>query len=322
MQKKVRVAAAQFEHASGNKPVNIATMERMIREASELGVEVLIFPECCVTGYWFLRNLSHDQLVTLAECVPSGPTSVRLLELSQQYGMSIGAGLVEICPEGQLFNTYLVAMPDGQVVSHRKLHCFVNAAMSSGQSITVFETPHGFKAGLLICYDNNLVENVRLTALAGAEVIFAPHQTGGCASQDPNIMGLVDPSLWHNRHQDSSAIESEFRGDKGRGWLMRWLPSRAHDNGVFYIFSNGVGMDDNEVRTGNAMIIDTYGRVLNETWVANDALVIADLCPGLRVDNTGQRWISARRPELYTNLTIPTGMEVDIRTARFGGKGA
>lgn len=322
MQKIVRVAAAQFEHVSGNKPVNLAKIERMVAEASELGVEVLIFPECCVTGYWFLRNLTHDQLVSLAEYVPSGPTSLRLLELSRKYGMSIGAGLVEISLDGQLFNTYVVAMPDGQVVSHRKLHCFVNPAMSSGQSVTVFETPHGFKAGLLICYDNNLVENVRLTALAGAEVIFAPHQTGGCASKDPNIMGLVDPALWHNRHHNAPAIESEFRGDKGRGWLLRWLPSRAHDNGVFYIFSNGVGMDDNEVRTGNAMIIDTYGRILNETCVARDALVIADLCPDLLVDNTGQRWISARRPELYTNLTIPTGREVDIRTARFGGKGA
>ncbi len=32
---------------------------------------------------------------------------------------------------------------------------------------------------------------------------------------------------------------------------MRWLPSRAHDNGVFYLFSNGVGLDDDEIRTGN-----------------------------------------------------------------------
>ena len=55
---------------------------------------------------------------------------------------------------------------------------------------------------------------------------------------------------------------------------MRWLPSRAHDNGLFLIFSNGVGADDDEVRTGNAMILDPYGRILAEsrrsatTWSA------------------------------------------------------
>ena len=79
------------------------------------------------------------------------------------------------------------------------------------------------------------------------------------------------------RLADPEAIEKEFLSDKGRGWLMRWLPSRAHDNGLFLIFSNGVGVDDDEIRTGNAMILDPYGRILAETWKAGDAMVIADL---------------------------------------------
>jgi len=57
-------------------------------------------------------------------------------------------------------------------------------------------------------------------------------------------VGIIDMSLWENRKSDPESIEREFKGDKGRGWLLRWLPSRAHDNGVFYIFSNGVGKDD------------------------------------------------------------------------------
>jgi predicted amidohydrolase len=43
---------------------------------------------------------------------------------------------------------------------------------------------------------------------------------------------------------------------------MRWLPSRAHDNGMFLIFSNGIGPDDDEIRTGNAMILDPYGEII------------------------------------------------------------
>jgi hypothetical protein len=72
-------------------------------------------------------------------------------------------------------------------------------------------------------------------------------------------MGLVDKALWENRHADPAAIEAELRGPKSRGWLMRWLPTRAHDNGLFLVYSNGVGVDDNEIRTGNAMILDPQG---------------------------------------------------------------
>jgi predicted amidohydrolase len=124
-------------------------------------------------------------------------------------------------------------------------------------------------------------------------------------------MGLIDRRLWDNRHADPAAIEREFRSDKGRGWLMRWLPSRAHDNGLFLIFSNGVGVDDDEIRTGNAMILDPYGRVLAETWKAGDDVVVADLEASLLDKATGRLWIQARRPELYRELAVPTGRERD-----------
>ena len=102
---------------------------------------------------------------------------------------------------------------------------------------------------------------------------------------------------------------------------MRWLPSRAHDNGVFYVFSNGVGADDDEVRTGNAMIIDPYGRILKETWAAADKMVIADLDMSFIPESTGQRWIRTRRPDLYSPLTEFTGKEVSTRKLRFDSKG-
>lgn len=133
-------------------------------------------------------------------------------------------------------------------------------------------------------------------------------------------MGLIDPKLWENRMADPEAIEAEFRGPKGRAWLMRWLPARAHDNGMFLIFSNGVGLDDNEVRTGNAMILDPYGETLVETWKAADDMVVADLDASTLRMCTGQRWIKSRRPDLYGPLTVPTGKEEDTRTLRFARK--
>jgi len=130
-------------------------------------------------------------------------------------------------------------------------------------------------------------------------------------------MGLIERHVWDNRHNDPQAIRREFLGDKGRGWLMRWLPSRAHDNGVFLIFSNGVGVDDDEIRTGNAMILDPYGRILVETCEAGDAMVVADLDASLLEQATGRLWIRARRPELYGPLTVRTGQERDTRQIKF-----
>jgi len=317
----IRVASVQFEHHNGDKNANLATIARFAEKAAEAGAEIVAFPECCITGYWFLRHLSRGALLDLAEPVFGGASSQFLAALSEKHGMTVGAGLVEIGDDGHLYNTYVVAMPDGTLERHRKLHCFISEHMVSGSEYTVFDTPHGCRVGVLTCYDNNLGENVRITALKGAEVLLAPHQTGGCTTPDPHTMGRVERTVWDNRERDPAAIEAEFRGPKGRAWLLRWLPTRAHDNGLFLVFSNGVGVDDDEVRTGNAMIIDPYGRILAETWHAGDAMVVADLDASLCENNTGRRWIKTRRPELYAPLAVPTGIEEDTRKVRFDGKG-
>jgi predicted amidohydrolase len=315
----IRVAAVQFQHKAGDKSANFAKIERFVKEAAVKGVEIIAFPEMCITGYWHVRNLSRDDVDSLAEPIPDGPSSNLLSAMAIEHHMTIGAGLIERGGDGSLFNSYAVAMSDGRVVRHRKLHAFEGPHMKSGDSYTVFDTPHGCRVGVLICYDNNLVENARITALMGAEILLAPHQTGGCRSRSPRAMGAIDLKLWENRKEDPAAIEAEFRGSKGRGWLMRWLPARAHDNGMFLVFANGVGADDDEVRTGNAMILDPYGEILTETNVADDAMVIADLDASVLPTSSGRRWLQVRRPELYSPLTIPLGTERGTFSVRFEG---
>lgn len=315
--KNIKSASVQFNHKPGDKEYNLNKIREFVASAARQKVDLLVFPEMCLTGYWHVRKLSKPDIAALAEPVPSGPSTQELLALSSEYNMTIGAGLIESTNEGDLYNTYVVAMPDGQIAFHRKLHCFISEHMSSGNEFTVFDIPQGAKVGVLICYDNNINENVRITALKGAEILLAPHQTGGCDSPSPRCMGKIDPELWEDRHDRPDAIEKEFRGSKGRDWLMRWLPSRAHDNGMFLIFSNGVGIDDDEVRTGNAMIIDPYGEIISETWKAADDMVVADLDPRELHKCTGQRWLTSRRPDLYGPLTEFTGREKKTRESRF-----
>lgn len=318
MQRNIRAAAAQFQSKPADKAYNRSRVEHFVEQAAREGVELLAFPECCLTGYWFLRKQSRQDLLDWAEPVPQGESAQWLQELARRHGMVIGVGLLERDANNRLYNAYAVALPDGALHCHRKLHAFIHPDVDNGEAYTVFDTPLGCRVGVLICYDNNLIENARMNALMGAEVLLSPHQTGGCRSRSPHAMGAIDPALWHRREQDPAAIEAEFRGSKGRGWLMRWLPARAHDNGLFLIFSNGVGQDDDEVRTGNAMIIDPYGRILAETSAAQDHYVAAELDAALQPESTGRRWLKARRPELYAPLAKPVGIEETIRDVRFG----
>jgi len=316
--KDIRVATVQLNHTAGDLAANLEKVEAFVVSAADQGVELIAFPEMCLTGYWHVRNLDRAAVEQLAQPVPSGTECQHIAQLSRRYEMTIGIGLIEQAASGTLFNSYFVAMPDGSFACHRKLHTFISPYMESGDQFTVFETPHGCKVGVLICYDNNLVENARINALMGAEVVLAPHQTGGCRSRSPHAMGAIDPQLWKNRHQYPAAVEAEFQGPKGRGWLMRWLPARAHDNGMFLLFSNGVGIDDDEVRTGNAMILDPYGEVVRESRCIEDDMVIADLKADLQPTSSGRRWLDARRPELYGPLCQPASGRADMREIRLG----
>ncbi|MDP6035645.1 MAG: nitrilase family protein [Verrucomicrobiota bacterium] len=313
----LRAAAVQFQHQPGDKSANLKIVREYTAKAAAQGVNLVVFPEMCITGYWHLRDFPRADLEALAEPVPDGETTQALLALAKEHELSVGAGFIERGKEGRLFNTYVVAMPDGRTAKHRKLHTFINQHMDSGDDYTVFDLPDGTRVGILICYDCNLGENVRITALKGAEVLLAPHQTGGCNTPSPRCMGAIDVELWENRDTDPAAIEAELKGPKGREWIMKWMPARAHDNGIFIIYSNGVGRDDNEVRTGNSMILDPYGDLLAETWKADNDMVVADLKADTRHMCTGVRWIRSRRPELYGTIATPTGREKDIRTVRF-----
>ncbi|QQE11789.1 nitrilase family protein [Planctomycetota bacterium] len=314
----MQVASVQFNHIPGDITANLNTITSFTKQAAEQGIELIAFPEMCITGYWHLRNFTREQLNPLTEQVPAGPSTQHLLNLATKYNISIGAGLIEHdSATDELFNTYIVAMPNGQIAKHRKLHCFINPNLSSGSDFTVFELPNGIKAGILICYDNNIIENVRITALKGAQILLAPHQTGGCLTPSPLCMGAIDINLWNNREAQRTELIEEFKGPKGRAWLMKWLPARAHDNGIFLIFSNGVGRDDNEIRTGNAMIFDPYGNILAETCESADTMITATLDFSLLPTSIGQRWIKTRRPDLYSHITQPTGKEEDVKKVRF-----
>jgi (R)-amidase len=226
----------------------------------------------------------------------------RLAAFARSLGIAIGAGLVEI-EDGLLYNTYVIVTADGLAAKHRKLHAFVSEFLTCGDRYTVFDLL-GCRFGILICYDNNLPENVRITAMMGAEIVLMPHVTGCLPSPMPG-RGTVEPEIWHNRERDPVRCRQEFDGPKGRGWLMRWLPARCWENGVFALYSNPIGVEGGTIKPGGAMILDPFGEVIAECRTLGDDVSLATLDPQKLELASGASYIKARRPELYGKMTEP-----------------
>jgi predicted amidohydrolase len=299
----IRVATAQFEHRNNDKAFNLGRIEALTRRAVEKGAEIVSFHECSISGYTFLQRLSRDELAALAEPIPAGPSIRELERIARTYGAVVMAGLIEAGESGRFHNCYVTVGPDGYITKFRKLHTFINAHLSPGDSYNVIDLL-GLKAGFLICYDNNLPENVRITTMLGAEVIFMPHVTGCLPSTMPG-RGTVDRALWENRLNDPVRLRQEFDGPKGRGWLLRWLPARAWENGVYAVFSNPIGLDDDTIKPGLSMIFDPYGEVLVECRELDDDVVVGLLTNEKIQSSSGRRYLRARRPELYGKLVEP-----------------
>jgi 5-aminopentanamidase len=296
----IKISTAQFENRSGDKVYNIAVINKLSKKAAEEGSKAIAFHECSITGYTFARHLSKQQMLDIAEYIPEGESISKLTEISRNHKIAILAGLFEKDKDGNLFKAYVCVDKTGVVAKYRKLHPFINPHLSPGNQYCVFDL-YGWKCGILICYDNNIIENVRATKLLGAEMIFMPHVTMCTPSTRPGA-GFVDPKLWDNRENDPTSLRIEFDGMKGREWLMKWLPSRAYDNAVYVIFSNPIGMDDDQLKNGCSMIIDPFGDILSECRTLGDDIASATLIRDKLSQAGGHRYIMARRPELYRDI--------------------
>lgn len=299
----IRVGAAQFEHRDNDKVYNLGRIRELTGRAVNQGADIVSFHECSIPGYSFLQPLDKEQLLEIAEPVPAGDSTQQLVEIAREFDTVVMAGLLERDNEANVYNSYITVDSSGFITKFHKIHSFVNQHLTPGNQFNVIELS-GCRIGFLICYDNNLPENVRITAMMGAEIIFMPHVTACLPSVMPG-RGVVARELWDARQRDPVRLRKEFMGPKGREWLMRWLPTRAYENGVYAVFTNPIGWDYDTVKPGLAMIIDPYGEILVESSALEDDVVVGLLTPEKIADSSGQRYLKARRPELYGKLVEP-----------------
>lgn len=295
----MNIAVAQFQPKDGDKRYNLGVIRKLTQKAKKSEADVISFHEMSITAYTHTKELSFQELTNMAEKVPNGKSTQQLIDIAREFDIPVLAGLVEK-ENDQLYNTYICVTKDGLIAKFRKLHPFISDHLSPGNEYCVFDLL-GWKCGILICYDNNIIENVRATNLLGADLIFAPHVTGCTPSSMPG-RDYVDDKYWQNRHEDPVSLRLQFDGPKGRRWLMRWLPARAYDNGVYYAFTNPIGYDGDQLKNGNSMILDPYGEVLSEIKSFEDDITVSTIPRNKIKQSGGWRYTNARKPELYRDI--------------------
>jgi N-carbamoylputrescine amidase len=278
----VRIAAAQITSVVGQVADNLAKHEEYVRRAAAAGARVICFPELSLSGYPTGSTVPLDLAQPL-----SGELAQEIRALSRAIGVVVLAGMLELDRSGVVYNTQLVAGPEGLLGAYRKVHVPTSEIrrFSHGSAFPVFRLPWA-TIGVQICYDSHYPEGSTIQALQGAEVIFLPHASTGGDRSEP------------------------YEAKRAR-WL-RYMPARAYDNRLYLVVVNQVGFNGEVEFPGIAFALDPDGVVIGEARPDVEDLLIVDL--------SGERLTKARtvaegyfahfrRPELYgpiARLSQPT----------------
>ncbi len=181
----VKVAIVQFTGDMETEK-NVEKILRYSVEAADNGAQVICHQELANSAYFCFEE--EHKYFPLAEPIP-GPTTERVATLAQQKDVTIILPLYEKVIEGELYNSAAVIGPDGRIVgTYRKLSiplmknedCVSNEKFyfrPGNNGLPVFDLSCGLRIGIVICYDRHFPEALRVLALKGADVIFAPSAT-------------------------------------------------------------------------------------------------------------------------------------------------
>jgi len=170
--KNTVVACCQLAPKIGDLAYNRTLTERAIRQAAFQGAQVVVLPELVQSGYLFADRF---EALSLAETV-DGLTLQLWQALARELNLVIVGGFCERLPGDELANSAAMIDANGLRAVYRKAHLWdaEKDIFSAGDAPPpVVETLHG-RFGMLICYDLEFPEWVRLAALAGAELLCAP----------------------------------------------------------------------------------------------------------------------------------------------------
>ena len=275
----IRIAGVQMEPRFGATEANLARIIEGIGAACGGGAQLVVFPECALSGYCFD---SLEEAMNYAEPLP-GPSVSRVAAECARTGASVIYGLLERDGD-RLFNAAALVGPHGLVASYRKVHLpflGVDRFATPGDRPFAVHEASGIKIGMHICYDGAFPEPARVMTLLGAELIALP-------------------TNWPT-HSETAAEH---------------LPAcRSLENVVYTIAVNRVGVERGFRFIGRSSIAGPGGETLAAAGPDEETILYADIdverarrkklvrVPGKHeIDR-----INDRRPEFYALLTRPHG---------------
>ncbi|WP_339530294.1 MULTISPECIES: nitrilase family protein [unclassified Pseudomonas] len=170
--KPLRVVCHQLAPHIGDADYNRALTERAIRSAASLDAQVVVLPELIQSGYAFF---DQDEAYRVSETL-DGPTLRLWKNLAHELGIVIVAGFCERLNAPHVANSAALVEPTGRLTVYRKAHLWDREKLifTPGDAPPpVVDTAVG-RIAVMICYDLELPEWVRLPALAQADLLCVP----------------------------------------------------------------------------------------------------------------------------------------------------
>jgi N-carbamoylputrescine amidase len=276
---------------SADKAANMAKAEAAIADAARQGAQVVCLPELFLGPYFCQRE--DAALFDLAEPIP-GPSSERLAATAKANGVVVIGSIFEKRMPGVYHNTATVHDANGQFHGiYRKMHIpddplyYEKYYFTPGDlGFKVFSTSRA-KVGTLVCWDQWYPEAARLTALAGAEVIFYPTAIG-----------------WHPREK------AEYGEAQHAAWETS-MRGHAIANGVYVGAANRIGheLPPNGDRTGGiefwgaSFVSDPFGRVVRRASHDREEILVVT-CDRRLTEDVRRNWpfFRDRRIDAYQNI--------------------
>ncbi|WTW92353.1 carbon-nitrogen hydrolase [Streptomycetaceae bacterium NBC_01309] len=169
----VMVACAQIAPVVGEPEVNRRATVDAIERAAAAGAQVVVLPELANSGY-VLRDAA--EAAALAEPAADGPTAAAWADAARRHGLVVVGGLCERAGDGTVRNSAVLVDASGVRAVYRKAHLWGREAemfVPGDEAPPVVDTAFG-RIGVMVCYDVEFPEWVRLVALGGAELLCAP----------------------------------------------------------------------------------------------------------------------------------------------------
>jgi len=270
----LRAAAIQL-NATTDSERNMATADRLVRDAAGRGAELILLPE-----KWVVLG-SADELRAGAQDL-DGPALTWASALARELGIDLVAGSLTLREDDRerLVNASVHIGPDGELKAlYRKLHMFdveevdgvryrESDAEEPGDEVVLTRTAGGVEVGMSVCYDLRFPELYRALASRGARILTVP---------------------------------SAFTLATTRDHWEVLLRARAIEDQAFVIAANQIGEHGHGMRSGGrSMIVDPWGVVL-ATAPDDECAIVAELDLGLLADVRRRipSLANRRAPELY-----------------------